>query len=116
MSKPQVKIYNPQGRNGYTSLKCAQKHVKRGGARWKVEDEIVEFIRDGAVATASLCEPSVKLFTPPATSPNLPPTVSLPAFIFDSQLGQTFLQYPQRSRDSYSGAYPALRQRGAGLG
>jgi hypothetical protein len=45
MSQPQVKVFNPKGRNGFTSLKSAQRYVKRGLARWR-KDGAVEFIDD----------------------------------------------------------------------
>ena len=39
----------------------------------------------------------------------------IPASHDDAEPGQTFLRYPQRSQDSYAGAYPALARPGAGL-
>lgn len=47
MSQPQVRIHNPLARNGYTSLKSAQRYVARGRARWR-KDGSLEFIESEA--------------------------------------------------------------------
>lgn len=40
----------------------------------------------------------------------------IPASAKDSNCGQTFLPYPQRSEESGGAEFPALARRGAGLG
>jgi hypothetical protein len=116
MPKPQVKVYNPKGRYGYASLKSATRDVKRGRAFWRA-DGSVEFI--DAVVPAfevlSCCpvRPNPKLMWP---APLKAQQIEAPPVISDSMMAQTFLAYPQKSRDSYSAAFPALALDNAGLG
>lgn len=114
MPKPQVKVFNPKGRNGYTSLKSARHAVERGRARWREENAVVEYIeRTGHFV--SECRPAAIQTPKPARAVMLEVT-AIDSATCDSNMAQTFLAYPQPSRDSYSPAFPGLALDNAGLG
>lgn len=115
MSQPQVRVYNPEGPYGFKSMKAAARAVARGKARWRVRNALVEYIEASSEPFVSECRPAVH------QTPKPPRMVKfevqhIDSAIFDAQLGQTFLAYPQRSLNSYEPDYPGLAGDRAGLG
>lgn len=111
MPQPHVRVYNPVGRHGFTSLKSARRDVKRGRAHWREVDRLIDYTeRPRSVPRCLSAGLPVKRM-----QINLK-VAAVDAQIYDSNLAQTFLSYPQRSLDSYGSAFPGLAQRNAGLG
>lgn len=113
MPKIQVKVFNPVGKNGFTCLKSARRDVKRGRGHWIEVDMVIEYTAQSQISPP--CMPPSREPARRAQFITLPPIV--PAVeVSDSQMGQTFLSYPQRSLESCRPAYPALSRPGGGFG
>jgi len=117
MSKSKVKVSNSCSTSPFVSREKAERAVARQIAAWLPDGSILYLLNApgsasllNAPGSTSSCARPAK----PAWGANLR-AEQIPAPATDSHLAQTFLTYPQKSRDSYGGAYPALRREGAGL-